>query len=314
MNTKIDAIKEGNNDLLIKYFGSNNNQLVNWKNSRYLWCSNCKTKVKYCDTCKDDINDKTILVTAKRRAFDYIDKINNELINDIDRQLRDPEIIRQKQEQIDKIKQEIEEFKKKALIEHQKKLKRQKKLIRQKQEKRLNEIDEAWNLLKAVKPQQVIVKNNTHQIKAKLKVKVKKLLNFYSLKYCSKDNRCNTIDRHIHIIHELVPCKDLLSSDTVNLEILGHLVQFAKCVSYLFCIPLKYKVVCLGKNTQLKHRLTNELVNPYLGTTLMFIELTRSLQIMVEKYFGFTLDFNMKLKNIVYPLVIIRQILTKLFY
>lgn len=311
MNPKLHAIKQGQDHLLLKQFSNQKMPIVSWKNSRYLWCSHCQNKVKYCNECKDKINDKIMLVNAKQRAFYYIDRINKELMCDIEKQVKDPEIIKKKQEQINKVQKKIEECKKKALIKQQKEIKRQKKILRKNQEEKLNEIDKAWKLLKTIKPQKITIKDNTYQIKYKLKPKITKLLNFYNLKYCPQENRCN-INRHIHIIHELVPCQDLLLNS--NPEIFGHLVQFAKCISKLFYIPLKFDVICLGKNTKLINRFNQESVNLYLGTTIMFIELTYNLQSVVEKYFSFNLNLDMKLKNIVYSLVIIRQILTKLFY
>lgn len=305
MNSKLQTIKHNNTTNYIKYFY--NDKPIQWKNSRYLWCSNCKTKLKYCDTCKSILNDQIMLIKAKQNATKYIISINNRLEQQIEPKIKQLKPLAEKYQQqyldhLQKEKERIEQIK-------QEQLKQEQDRIQQEYKIKLKEIDLAWEELHKTKKIITPISPNYLPVKIHLKGPVNKILKFYDLRYCVANNKsCNDPIRHMHIANNKINCQDIISNN--RLDVFGHyFIQFAQHISRLFCIPLKFHVIYCGKYTRLIHKLTNEDIDLAKGLTPLMTELFICLNNTCNMYFN-TPDFNQKTKKcIIYPIIFIRQIL-----
>lgn len=311
MNNKLNAINTNNIDDMIKYF-YRKKQNIEWKNCKYFWCCNCKTKYKYCQSCQKLLEKKLVLINCKENAIKYICNINKKLEININEELI--KLIPLS----NKYRQEIIEYRKnKNEIIHNnickiKKLKEEK--IKNENEIKLKYLDEAHKELEKINKRLKIntLKPNYIIIKNLLKNPLKELLSFYDLRYCLlNNNTCNNSDRHLHFINKIIACNDLLNGK--YLYIYGHLGQLSIHISKLFCIPLKYDIILKGNNTKLINKFNKKEVDLCKGMTVLMNELYLNLSNSCLKYLNINelnININKKLKNcIIYPIVLIRKLL-----
>jgi hypothetical protein len=311
MNSKLKAIESLDDKEIIKYFPSKIDCSDLLKNSKYLWCVKCKQKLKYCNNCKNELIYQKRIVNSKQKALKYVTIINKKLANKVEENVIKLVLpLKQKYENQIKNKSKDDCISKNIVI------------YQEPSEEEIKLLDQAYeDLLK--KEKMINLKNNNKVVSFSnnnttiihlLKKPIRILLDFYKFNYYLPKNEIK--NRYLQVINEKVDCKEIINSN--RLDILGHLLKFSKHISYLFNIPLKYKIIFRGQYSLLIHRLTNEnIILNHQNLNILMVELYINLQTVINNLLNnknYQYKFDEKLEGcIIYPLILIRQLLLSIF-